>query len=228
MFTEYLPTADCSSFLENIWFSDNSSDSRIILPDNYSDIIIPLDSSDPVKYVGHMTSYLVHNPKSNEKLLGLRLKPGYSVAFIREEMSKLTDKVVELSAIQKHTFDKIKTEYIKYGKFPFEAISSNLFTCFDGFKQDPYISESIKLIKKTSGNIKIEILAEAVGISRRMLEKKFIKNLGKTPKRFAQIERLNAFIKNKDSLYVMNYYDQSHMIKEFKMLTGMLPSEILS
>ena len=214
--------------MENIWFFDNVAESSTILPDNYSDIIIPLNSPDPVKYVGHMTSYLIHNPVPNEVLLGIRFKPGYSIAIIREEMAQLTDKVIELSSIQKHSFDKIKVEYMKNEKIPFEDISKILFPFFDGFKQDPDISNSIALIKKTSGNITIGNLAEDVGISRRMLEKKYNRNLGKTPKRFAQIERFNILIENYDNLKTINYYDQSHMIKEFKMLSGKRPSEFFT
>ena len=225
MYREYPPTAECSSFLDSIWLSANTTEANTILPDNCSDIVIPLNSSEPIKFFGHVTSYVVHYPEPNEVLLGLRFKPGYSIAFVQEEMSQLTDKVIELSAIRKHSFDKIKAEYMKHEIIPFKTLSKILLPFFDGFKQDADISNSIALIKNTSGNIKIESLSDAVGISRRTLEKKFNRNLGKTPKRFAQIERFNTIIKNQDSLKTMNYYDLSHMTKEFKMLSGKRPSD---
>ncbi len=63
-------------------------------------------------------------------------------------------------------------------------------------------------------------------ISESAFEKRFRRIAGTTPKKFAQIIRLQNIIGNLDkSLWYDNdiFYDQAHFIKEFKAFTGVTP-----
>ncbi len=228
MYVEYQPPAKCASFLETIWYSEDAKPGSRIFPDNNTDIIIPLNDCSPVKFAGYMTRYLEHNPPPGQKLLGIRFKPGYAAAFVKDDMHLLSDQVVELSGIRRHGFNILKQQFQESGKIAFSRITELLYPCFDEYRLRPEISQAISLISSASGSIRIEDVSKLSGISRRMLERRFRQVLGKTPKRFAQIERFNCLINEKQSLLKAEYHDQSHMIKEFKMLTGMTPSHFFS
>jgi AraC-like DNA-binding protein len=222
MYTEMAPDNSSSGWIEAIWFSKSDGQISDILPDNCSDIIIDLNRSGAVHFVGNMTRQMAHHPVDDEYLLGIRLKPACSAAFLRESAASLTDRKVELSAIVKHSFHETAEQYQETGTIPLESVIAHVASLCAGFRMDRHIAESIAILKKASGQIRIDELARDVGISRRMLEKKFRYYLGKSPKRFAQIERFNAVLSGRIDFQQSNYYDQSHMAREFKMLAGSL------
>ena len=77
------------------------------------------------------------------------------------------------------------------------------------------------------------MLARTLGLSERSLERRFQIHIGTTPKKYARIVRLRSAIFQRkklsswaDAAYVAGYYDQSHMINDFKELYGMSPDSI--
>ncbi len=220
MYKEIPPPKQMSSFLEAIWLSKGETDPSNILPDNCSDIIINLQSSKQVKFVGNMTKNLEHKPIENEILLGLRFKPAFSITFIDYNMPELTDQIVDLTEVSSYSFFGIADKYQETGEIPFSDIYDKLTEMISSFSLDSDMEEAIHTLKKTFGQIKIQELAKQIGISQRMLEKKFSRYVGKSPKRFAQIERINAIISGNVLFSDLNYYDQSHMSKEIKLLSG--------
>ena len=72
-------------------------------------------------------------------------------------------------------------------------------------------------------------------ITQKTLIKHFEQHIGKTPSDFRKIVRFRNALKQKawerkndnltDITYISRYFDQSHMIKDFKVLTGFTPKE---
>lgn len=96
------------------------------------------------------------------------------------------------------------------------------------------ISNSIKLINENLGTISIDQLAFDSCLSRKQFERTFLAYVGTTPKQFLKTIRFqNAIhqkgLRNSVSLtelaYDSGYYDQSHMIKEFKLMSGLTPKQ---
>lgn len=95
---------------------------------------------------------------------------------------------------------------------------------------------SPSLINLFYSTTQIQILTDiccSCDLSLRYIEKKFMKQVGITPVKFKRIIRANLAFKfmmlgesNFEIIYKLNFYDQSHFIKEFKWLTGFTP-EIL-
>lgn len=78
----------------------------------------------------------------------------------------------------------------------------------------------------------IEALATEMAMGRRTLERIFQRTIGVSPKQFAGIRRTQHFLKalhQGDSLtqlaYEFGYYDQSHLIRDFKAKTGITPGK---
>lgn len=101
-------------------------------------------------------------------------------------------------------------------------------------QEDLLVSHAVKYIHQTKGNIKIKQLSEMLCISQSPLEKRFRKIVGTSPKKFASIIRINSVIDNLNEhksialiSYENNYYDQSHLINDFKNFTGETPDKFL-
>lgn len=91
---------------------------------------------------------------------------------------------------------------------------------------------AIALIKKYKGLVKVSDIAKQLNIPERTLNWNFSNYIGLSPKEFISIIRFKNLltnISNKVFIDRMNfvesqgYYDQSHMINEFKSVTGLTP-----
>jgi AraC-like DNA-binding protein len=83
------------------------------------------------------------------------------------------------------------------------------------------------------GTLPITALIAASGQGTRQFERRFLEHFGVSPKRFARIVRLNYALALKSSERQLSwavvgqmcgYFDQNHLIKDFKAMTGLLPS----
>ncbi len=105
---------------------------------------------------------------------------------------------------------------------------SKLKTFENGFLQN-----TINLLEDYEKDFTIQQVADACETSRQNLVKIFKTHLGKTPSDYKKINRfrnaLNQFQKQKENQHLTKlldnstFYDQSHFIKDFRSLTGMLP-----
>ncbi|AKU92582.1 Transcriptional regulator, AraC family [Vulgatibacter incomptus] len=79
-------------------------------------------------------------------------------------------------------------------------------------------------------SIRVRALADELGLSQDALEKRFRREIGASPKRFASMLRLRSAIDSYgpgESLAQLaldaGYYDQSHFIRDFREATGTAP-----
>lgn len=99
------------------------------------------------------------------------------------------------------------------------------------------VSEAAERILVSGGRIDIGALAGMAGLSTRQFARKFIQQIGVSPKLFARIARFETTLQSKASFagkcwtevaYEFGYYDQMHMIHDFKEFTGATPRQILN
>ena len=99
-----------------------------------------------------------------------------------------------------------------------------------GFKH-PFLANAVSDLLNNNGDYTIAEIAARCNTSRQHLRKHFELHLGKTPSAFRKIERFRQALKqhagSNESLTSLSYdllfYDQSHLIKDFKSLTGLSP-----
>lgn len=100
---------------------------------------------------------------------------------------------------------------------------------------DPVAREARRL-RKMHGMIPIQELADAAGLSLRHFQRRFRQLTGLNPKLYARICRVGHAVHRKELepdapwtelALEAGYADQSHFIRDFKALTGTVPSEFL-
>lgn len=86
------------------------------------------------------------------------------------------------------------------------------------------------ILKDIECNMKIEDVARKYEMSRKHLNTLFLKHLGKSPGEYQKIYRFRQAISNKSGVrnltelaYENFFYDQSHLIKDFRALTNNSP-----
>ncbi|HET6767046.1 MAG TPA: helix-turn-helix transcriptional regulator, partial [Chitinophagaceae bacterium] len=146
--------------------------------------------------------------------------------------------------------NNIRTEYIfdKQGQELYEKLAEQ-FTIQDKLRllntffleqmakrvmpDDSLIKAALNFIVKNKGLISSNQLIRLTGYTERHIERKFMESVGINPKKFSNIVKLHIFLKELKSnqnnknlthmAYEAGYADQSHLIKEFKKITGMTP-----
>lgn len=100
----------------------------------------------------------------------------------------------------------------------------------------PIVTNAINFIQKQNGLLSIDQLEKHTGQHRRQLERQFASTIGLSPKKYCTITRVHSFLKHlqknkQDNLtqcaYESGYYDQAHLIHDFRQLTGLTPSQYL-
>ena len=99
---------------------------------------------------------------------------------------------------------------------------------------DRLIAATIDLIVEANGKYSIIDLSEHVQTKRRILERKFAAKVGFTPKYLSRVIRMQSTLRqllsnDNDSLtsltYEEGYFDQAHLVREFKAFTGQTPKD---
>ncbi len=103
-----------------------------------------------------------------------------------------------------------------------------------------FLDHVISQIIEKNGNVKVEKLCADLNINPRTLRRYFRQQVGVSPKEFAWFFRLNKLhkylmydenISIHDVVYLLGYYDQAHLINDFKKYAryspGLLSSNII-
>ena len=95
--------------------------------------------------------------------------------------------------------------------------------------------EAVNIITRANGQLAVSEIASKLNISKRQFERIFLTNVGISPKKFERIIRFNTSIKlfpKVETLtklaYEAGYFDQSHLIHDFRKFTGLSPKEFFS
>ncbi|HEY1725722.1 MAG TPA: helix-turn-helix transcriptional regulator [Steroidobacteraceae bacterium] len=112
-------------------------------------------------------------------------------------------------------------------------IEKFLLSLFTPGSVDLVVRRACEALSVSSGGCRIAELASRLGLSKRALERRFVNQIGATPKKFLRVVRLRNAITLKRSLptwadvaQTVGYYDQSHMIHDFLELYGMTPDAL--
>lgn len=100
------------------------------------------------------------------------------------------------------------------------------------------IISAISLIHAQNGLLPVTRLTEVLGVTERQLQRKFEEQVGISPKRYAGITRMQYALKmlRKKSGTISfagiacesGFFDQAHLIREMKNLSGLTPGQYLS
>lgn len=100
--------------------------------------------------------------------------------------------------------------------------------------QDVFLDAAVSVIHQCNGHIKLSALSKTLRCSEKKIERCFYARLDLSPKDYLKVLRfrqsLNLFKTNHLSLtdiaHQLNYYDQSHFNKDFKLFTGLTPGQV--
>ena len=248
-YREYAPSERLHPFVECFWSRDagggRGSASRSVhrvLPDGCIDVVLGFsgqaDEPESAMAVGTMTRALVLEGSWPACFVGVRFRPGKAAAFLSVPANELTDLRVPLDDLWRDASEVRDALSAPAGAVErvraLERVLAVRVSPGVVSAQDD-VDEAIRRIVDAGGSLGITRLAPALGVTRQHLARRFSQLVGVSPKTFARVVRLGRVIERARAMPAgeainwsalaldTGYYDQAHLVDEFRELTGMTP-----
>ena len=205
-----------------------------VLPDGCVDLVF-VNQDAPVA-VGPWTDPFFARLGAGSRILGARLHPGRAPGLLGLPAMEVLNQSVPLQAlwgaVKSERFDRVREA--DTAQRP-KALSKALLDARHQFEPyDQAVATAIEwLARNPQGNV--EQLSQAMGISRRQLQRKFSAAVGYGPKTFQSVFRFQRLLRMarqggrslSDLAAGASYSDQAHMTREVRRFTNNLPTTVL-
>lgn len=249
-YREWAPPAALCDQVEAVWsltgLADPGDEPQRILPDGCAELI--LNFADPVvqetrgplrqpalMFVGQITSPLRIRPTGRVDLLGVRFRPGGAAALTPVPQHELVDRTVPLADIARSAADLLAPVFdSEEHTTRIERTTAALARLLESRRS--VVAESADALVRQWGMIPVGVLAAGAGLGARQLERRFLNEVGMSPKRLARISRFQRVFQAMERRPIgwtrvaaeCGYYDSSHLVRDFREFAGEAPSRAVA
>ena len=221
-YVEIQPSEVLRPWVECFWRVTGAVGEQRILPDGCADLVFDRANGEAI-VVGTMTKPLLFTSRPESELLGVRFLPGRAAAFLRIPLAEITDARVPLADVWKGwNRDDLDVATLE------TELRRRLV-----LDRDLRVDQAIACLIETGGAARVSNVAREAGLTRQHLARQFLFHVGVSPKVFARVVRFRRVLDTAqksrevdwaDLAAEHGYYDQSHLIGEFRELAGTTPS----
>jgi AraC-like DNA-binding protein len=236
---------------------DDTDETLALVPDGYPELFFVLSGSlrmqqfsgektwqnhDEGGLIGQASGRFAFESAARTRLFCVKLYPWTPHGLFGVPTWQLNNAALEISALSTQPDHRQLTERVQQA-----AHLNDIVALLDTFflqkiphvKSDDsaFLRHAIRQIYASHGTVGMDDLTRQVRASRRYVEKIFREKIGLAPKQYARIIRVK-----KASMYLLDprcsgqvreivhrldYYDQSHLLKDFRAIVGQTPTEFL-
>lgn len=228
--------------------------SHRVLPDNCVDILWQ-DGGEAGFAVGMMSSPILVASPLPVHTLAVRFKPGMAGLFLALPMQEITDQRADMDLLwgrgEAHRLGDalwtsgaplrarlalIEQELLRRLRAGSNGVGNASISGAGGATGArsgmALVQRAVAALDSSGGAVRVEALADGLGVSRQHLAAQFRQHVGLSPKLFARIcrfRRATAAIKAAQSpdwaelALACGYFDQSHLIHDFQEFAGSAP-----
>ncbi|MEO8215789.1 MAG: AraC family transcriptional regulator [Acidobacteriota bacterium] len=250
-YEEFLPAAALRRWIQCYWFlhADHSEIApEPVLPDGSFELVFQLGDpfstvvdgkerrQSPAVLVSEMRGPVVVSPSGRAHSVGIRFRPGGAYPFFRQPLHEIVDAVHPLddlwgsramgvrSGLGELFSNRDRARYLDRELLPL------LHGTDDGFDR------IMEVLRRRRGQVRVDSLARLSGISSRQLERRFVNATGASPKFFLRLLRFRFVVQAMqsspqdwlDAAMAQGFYDQPHLVNEFRSFSGMTPGRFLA
>jgi AraC-like DNA-binding protein len=255
-YSTYIPGPPLSEFVDYFWLFDGGQAPRQerIVPSGTSELVInlrddeirihhPADSKhrrlSGAVLSGPYSSILVVDAMQHESMLGVHFKPGGAFPFLGTPASELMDAHADLVDLWGRNGPELR-ERLCDAISPQERFQIMEQVLTGRLRRSPKGRLAVAVALNAFGpygtGASVRDVAREVSICQRRFRKLFAAQVGLNPKLFCRIlrfQRAHILAKQVDKVdwariaSTCGYYDQSHLINDFRQFSGFIPSEYL-
>jgi AraC-like DNA-binding protein len=244
-YAEYAPSPPLAALVETYWVLEGTpaAAADAVIPDGRIELVFhyggpfwrhlsgrPAVRQPVALLVGQMLEPVVLAPEGVAGVAAIRLRPAAARTLLGFALHEISGRFVDLDAV----FPSAKpvTERLAEAGSDLERIGvlEAWLLTIAGRAPRPSIEAAVETILATSGRAPIPALAARAATSVRQLERRFLADVGVTPKTFARIIRLQTALRHvrdgrplDDVALACGFFDQAHMSRDFRELAAMSP-----
>jgi AraC-like DNA-binding protein len=238
-YQEFPPSPKFAAHVECFWMHRTEGPVRNfhVFPDGCSDVIFeqPTRDYDGLAIVGTMTRAQAFDIPGRHLTFGVRFRPGMAARLLRVPGSVAVDQSIPLSDAWQAGAVRDLLDQLASSRSPRDAISTFEASLADPAPLDP-VEKSLAWLAECGGQVSMDALADAASLSPRQFRRICLERTGLSPKHLARVLRFREAAKYANGLHpdwadvaiASGYYDQAHLINEFKELAGVSPAQFSS
>lgn len=223
--------------------------SQVLVPNNMAEIFIPVKTDITIKCIGSVRPLILKEGvgyfcmprrrgvsislESNSSLLVVKINPLYANKIARE-LKEISNGIFSFNLSMSQRKDLLKAWEGSNTYVASDIVEDAVEASLDLFEYNYTILNSIEQIRESCGRTSVKDIYSSLNVSKSKLEQHFNREVGLTPKEFCKIEKINYFINSyleepgqslTELTYQCGYYDQSHLIKDFKYFLNTSPKK---
>jgi AraC-like DNA-binding protein len=251
-YREQSPSPLLAAIVKHYWsleFDGAGAELETILPDGCPELVFNLSDRfqriDGLKtevqpatlFAGQISRGISIKPTGKVDLFGVRFQPAGASALGKYSLHELTNRMFDINSVFGREGTQLEETVNLARNFESKIGVFESFV-FNGLRRRELAATiaaaAIDVIGRHAGNISISRLIEHLNISERGLERSFREHIGLPPKKFARIVRFQNVVRTiegatdttmLDTALSYGYFDQSHMIRDFREFSGKSPLE---
>ncbi len=252
-YTELPPSPALAPYLRCIWVFENSTgdgagEQQRIVPDGHPEMVLhygdrfhEINEHETVTqsrllFAGQISRPLVLKPGANAGVIGIRFKAAGARALLGMSMMENTDTRLDLTQVwareseslldEVHCAPGIDERVRAVERFLVRRLAQSRT------RPDLSITHCVDVLHAAAGRITIDDLAARCDLSARQLERRFLDEVGIPPRLLASIFRFRRVFDLLEqpqpgrwtgAALSAGYFDQAHMIRDFKRFAGQQP-----
>ena len=227
---------------------DKAAGSETVLPDGCPEIIFNLSDrfrridseaneiQPATLFAGQMSRSIAIQPTGTVQLFGVRFHPAGAFPLGGFSMHELTDQIIGIDCALGREGLELEARIWEAKSFEQRTVAFEAFfleRLAARQRNDAISNYAAGLIFGSDGLISVSHLSERLGVSERRLERRFKACVGVSPKMLARIVRFQGVVRKiqsaetpnmLDAVHELGYFDQSHLIRDFREFSGETPS----
>ena len=227
MYREMAPSPRLADSVECFWTMPRSNGHRV-MPDGCADILFSHEGK--VNVVGAMTRYL--DVENTGPFFGVRFRPGCWAGQFGMPADRLTDEIKPLDSFWGWR-GKDLADRLGSAESDSERVRI-LETILTPPGETRPIQRAIRWMEERRGCVSLDHVADQCGLSVRQFRRVCLAETGLSPKFLARVLRFRYALSRlphgagADLALDCGYYDQAHLINEFREFAGRTPASMLT
>jgi len=255
-FIVHRPVMPLMEFVDFFWFYDGLTPAHRlerVLPEGCFELLINLHEEPRHTFdLEHLTARasfrgawiagmhsqpIVIDTAADSSMMGVHFRPGGAAPLLGVPASELCDQVVGLEAVLGSDARRLRNQLLDAStpetKFRCleKRLQGNAVIC-----QRPSLAHAIRVLRSAPEEVSIKKIAAEIGWSHKHLIDQFHAVVGMSPKRFSRVQRFQQAVRSlqrsgssslTEFALESGYSDQAHFNAEFKIFSGLTPSQFL-
>ncbi len=190
-------------------------------------------------FSGVRSRHFAIDATSRASLMGIHFKPGGAIPFLQEPGGELRDITLGLDILWGNSAGELREKLLEAGNIHtrFSLLENFLLSrAIKPLARHPAVAYALQQFELSSGAISVAEVQDRVGLSARRFIEVFRDQTGLTPKLFCRIRRFQTVLSLIGTApgpdwpglaFQCGYFDQAHLIRDFRIFSGLNPSAYL-